>query len=194
MDYVKVIRAIRHPMTPQLFLVIACALALAQSSSAKASAGKACQIPASEQSRLLSLGYDGFDTDTGEWSWRSLNARACTDEALKLIDEYVSVHFGDMTAAQRSEASFHAGQALAFADRNTEAITHFATALTFATGDEWTTYVQAHVAYATGDLAALRRARDQYAEIAPNSMRLGFLSGLLACPRQPYMEAAHCAP
>ena len=141
----------------------------------------------------MSLGYNEFDTDERKSAWRSLNARSCTDQAIGLLDEYVTVHAEDMTIAETSEASFHMGQALAIANRNTEAIRYFTKALSLATEDEWRTYVAAHVAYATSDLANLRRARDHYEQIASGSMRLGFLNGLLACPRKPYMEATHCA-
>lgn len=152
----------------------------------------ACVVPPTEKARLLALPYNQFDADSGQFSWRSLNHRKCTDQALKLLKDYTAARSADLTVDQRSEAAFHAGQALTFANRNQEAIPYFEKALATATKVEWSTYVAAHLAYTRGDLATLRRTRDLYATISPGSMRLSFVNGLLACPRRPYMEAAHC--
>jgi tetratricopeptide (TPR) repeat protein len=153
-----------------------------------------CIVPPAETARLLALSYEEFDTDSAQFSWRSLNGRNCTNEAIRLLERYTAARSAELSAGQKSEAAFHAGQALTFANRNEEAIAYFEKALAMAREDEWSTYVMAHLAYARGDLASLRRASEHYAEIAPGSMRLGFLKGLLACPQKPYMEAAHCRP
>lgn len=167
-------------------------LAATPAQGAESGADAPCVVPATEKMRLLALPYQKFDTDTAKFAWRSLNARNCADNAIKLIGDYVASHPTSMTIEQQSEALFHAGQALAFANRNTESIRYFERALALATKEEWVTYVAAHVAYANGDLAKLRHARDRYAAIAPGSMRLGFLDGMLKCPDLSYMEAANC--
>ncbi len=151
-----------------------------------------CIVPPAESARLLALPYEEFDTDSAQYSWRSLNGRNCTNQALELLESYTAAHSADLTPDQMSEAAFHAGQALTFANRNKEAIPYFEAALAMAAKDEWSTYVTVHLAYAKGDLVSLRRASEHYAEISPGSMRLGFVKGLLACPQKPYMEAAHC--
>ena len=144
---------------------------------------KNCTIPAAERSRLLALPYGQFDTDNSQFAWRNLNGRSCTDEALEMLVGYVAAHSAVLTPDQQSEAAFHAGQALTFANRNQEAAAYFEKALTLAANDEWSTYVRAHLAYSRGDLESLRRARDHYAVVAPQSMRLGFLDGLLGAPQ-----------
>jgi hypothetical protein len=57
---------------------------------------------------------------------------------------------------------------------------------------EWRAYVHATLAFLRRDAAALGRARQAYAAIAPGSMRLRIIDGLLACPAEPYAKATHC--
>jgi hypothetical protein len=152
-----------------------------------------CAVPGSEISRQLSLAYDRFDTEPGKFGWRQLNGRGCTDSALALLARYEAANGRKLPRETLSEIQFHAGQALAFAGRNAEAIPHFVGALRLGGTEEWTSFVAANVAFLKRDPVALRKARDRYAAVAPKSMRLKFLDGFIACPTADYMKAAYCA-
>ena len=58
---------------------------------------------------------------------------------------------------------------------------------------EWRTYIEATLAFLRHDSHALEQARDRYRSIAPTSMRLVFIDGMLACPNEPYARAVHCS-
>ena len=156
-------------------------------------AASACAVPPAEIARQLALPYEQFDTGEQPTAWRQLNGNGCTDEAVRLLTKYADANVARLTAEQKSELAFHRGQAFEFASRNAEAIPYLEQALGFGGSVEWTTYVVANIAFLKRDGAALRKARDRYAVVAPGSMRLKFLDGFLACPNDPYMKAAYCA-
>jgi hypothetical protein len=158
-----------------------------------AAAAQPCAAPSSEVSRQLILTYERFDTNDGEFGWRQLSARGCTDAALSLLARYETAQADRLGRDQRSEMAFHSGQALAFAGRDREALPHFERALAFGGTEEWKLYVEAHVAFVRHDSASLKDLRARYARVAPKSMRLKFLDGFVACPNDRYMKAAHCA-
>ena len=89
--------------------------------------------------------------------------------------------------------SFHSGQALALAGREADSIPYFEQALAIEVSAEWRAYVEATLAFLRHDSQALEQARDRYRSIAPGSMRLGFIGGMLACPDEPYARAVHCS-
>ena len=78
------------------------------------------------------------------------------------------------------------------AGREQEAIAPLEQALDAEPPPEWATYVRATLAFLRRDLAALQAARASYAALAPGSVRLRIIDGLVACPTEPYMKAAHC--
>lgn len=158
-----------------------------------ASGSPKCAVPPSDIARQLALPYEQFDTGEQPKAWRQLNGNGCTDEAVRLLTKYADANSAKLSTEQKSELAFHRGQALAFVDRNAEAIPYFEQALGFGGSDEWTSYVAANIAFLRRDAAALRKARDRYAAVAHGSMRLKFLDGFLACPNDPYMKAAYCA-
>ena len=153
-----------------------------------------CAVPADEAKRLVALTYDKFDVAEGPFGWRQLNGSGCTDAAVALLDRYRAERSADLTADQRSELACHAGQALAFAGRGSAAIPFLEAARAIGGTDEWLTYIAGNLAFLRKDRAALRWARDHYAQISPASDRLGFLDGFLACPDKDYMAAAFCKP
>ena len=155
-------------------------------------AASACVVPPAEIARQLALPYEQFDAGEQPQAWRQLNGEGCTDEAVRLLNKYADANAAKISTEQKSEIAFHRGQALAFASRNAEAIPHLEQALAIGGTDEWTTYVAANIAFLKGDAAALRKARDRYAAVAPNSMRLKFIDGFIACPTDAYMKAAFC--
>ena len=117
----------------------------------------------------------------------------CTDAALSLLAAYASANVTRLTAEQRLELAFHSGQALAFSGREAEAIPHFELAISADSTPEWRAYVAATLAFLRHDAAALAAARQTYATIAPDSMRLAIIDGLIACPHESYSKAVHCA-
>jgi hypothetical protein len=152
-----------------------------------------CAVPPAEEARQLALAYTDFDSVPGDSGWRSLNGRGCVDAAVRLLAAYERLHRDQLATAQASELAFHQGQALAFAGRDSESLFHFERALGLGGTAEWINYVGATIAFLRKDDAGLRRARENYAAIAPGSMRLKIIDGFLACPGQAYMKAAHCA-
>jgi hypothetical protein len=156
-----------------------------------AAAPEPCVAADGEVQRQLTLEYDEFDTDTGDYAWRQLNGRGCVDEALGLLEAYGKAH-PSLPQSKRSEMAFHAGQALAFHGRDAEAIPYFQRALDIGGDIEWITYVAANFAFLKRDKAGLERARERYAALSPHSMRLKILDGFIACFPKSYMDAAHC--
>jgi hypothetical protein len=151
----------------------------------------ACDVSDAEVRRQQALSYEQFDEGNGQYSWRQLNAKGCADAAVNLLKAYAS-NAHALTMAQRSENAFHQGQVLAFAGRDAESIEHFAKARAMAAGGEWTTYVDATLAFLRKDFAALNAARERYARLAGDSMRLQVIDGFIAFPAEPYAKAAHC--
>ena len=158
-----------------------------------AAAAAQCDLSPGQTSRQLSLGYEQFDTQAGPDGWRQLNARGCVDTAVRLLQDYFTANGNRLTSSERSEIAFHRGQALAFAGRDAESVRHFEEALRMGGDDEWMTYVEATLAFLRRDREALNRARERYAKIAPDSMRLNVLDGFLKCNGESYAKAVHCA-
>lgn len=152
-----------------------------------------CSLPPPELERQLSLPYAGFDLQQGQYGWRQLAASGCVDTAVAALQAYAKANAGTLSAAQRMEMSFHAGQALALAGRDADSIPYFEQALAVEVSAEWRTYVEATLAFLRHDARALEQARDLYRSIAPTSMRLAFIDGMLACPNEPYARAVHCS-
>lgn len=160
---------------------------------AVAAAGDSCTVPASELARQASLPYAAFDEDESQYGWRRLSGNGCVDSAVAELQAYAISNADRLGPADKMETYFHAGQALAFAGREAESVAWFERALAAEVSPEWTAYVSATVAFLKHDGEALRAARQSYAAVAPGSVRLQFIDGMIACPTRPYMEAVHCA-
>lgn len=142
---------------------------------------------------LLALGYDAFDTNSGQDAWRQLLARGCTDTAVATLISYRDANQAGMTRDQLGEINFHMGQALAMSGRNDEAIPHFERSAKLGGSVEWTAYVAANLAFVRKDRPALEKSLEEYEKLAsPGAMRRAFVRGFLRCIDKPYMEAAHC--
>jgi hypothetical protein len=152
-----------------------------------------CAVSEGELWAQLALTYDAFDSAPPPHGWRGLNSAGCTDAAVALLQGYAEANAAKLSAEQKREMAFHAGQALAFAGRERDAIPHFQRADGNDAPEEWRAFVAAHLAFLLRDGVALAKARERYAGIAPGSMRLKFIDGFVACPDKSYMEAAHCA-
>jgi hypothetical protein len=155
-------------------------------------ASTACALPQGEVAAQLALDYDAFERREGPAGWRVLNASGCTDAAVSLLSAYASANDSRLTDGQRNELAFHAGQVLALAGREAQAIAHFERATAGATTAEWRLYVEATLAFLRRDKDALAAARAAYAASAPGSIRLRFIDGLVACPAEAYAKAVHC--
>ena len=151
-----------------------------------------CAVPASELERQASLPYAAFDLQQGPYGWRRLREIGCVDSAVLALQAYAAANAGRLASAEKMELAFHAGQALALAGREAESAAHFERALAVEVSPAWSAYVQATLAFVRRDTEALRAARDRYASIAPASLRLRFIEGLLTCPNEPYAKAVHC--
>ncbi len=150
-----------------------------------------CSLPADESRRQLQLPYEAFDSRPPPHGWRALLAAGCTDAAVTLLAAYEERNAARLLEPQRLEIAFHQGQVLAMSGRDAEALPHFERAQG-GTSDEWAAYVGATVAFLRHEPGKLQAARDAYARIAPQSMRLMFLDGMLACQDKPYATAVHC--
>ena len=155
-------------------------------------AASTCAVPSSEEAAQRALPYAAFDSRNGPFGWRALAANGCTDSAVHLLAQYAEANRIRMTPGQGRELAFHIGQALAMAGREQEAIVPFEQALDADAPAEWAIYVKATLAFLRRDGPALQAARASYAALAPGSMRLRIIDGLVACPTEPYMKAAHC--
>jgi hypothetical protein len=156
-------------------------------------AATSCAVPQADVSVQTSLDYGAFDSRGEPHGWRYLIQVSCTDAAIALLAAYATANEARLTAEQRLELAFHAGQALAFAGREAESIPHFERAISEQTTSEWEAYVTATLAFLRHDASALAAARKAYATIAPASMRLKIIDGFMACPHEPYSRAVHCA-
>ena len=157
-----------------------------------AAAASTCAVPAAEAVAQLSLPYAAFDNRGAPFGWRTLSSSGCTDAAVSLLTRYAEENRSRLAPAEQREIAFHIGQALAMAGREPESIPWFEHALSAEASGEWDTYVQATLAFLRRDTVALGAARASYATLAPDSMRLQIIDGLVACPTEPYMKAAHC--
>jgi hypothetical protein len=151
-----------------------------------------CSVPQAETALQEALTYEEFDSRSGPYGWRSLSAARCADAAIMLLAAYAAANQSRLTLEQQLELAFHAGQVLAFAGREREAIPHFEQAASADSTLEWQFYVAATLAFLKHDAVALAEARGRYAAVAPGSMRLRIIDGLMACPDMPYAQAAHC--
>ena len=158
-----------------------------------AAVGGSCAVPAPELVRQASLPYAAFDLGEGKYSWRRLSGTGCVDSAVAELQAYAEANGDCLGSTEKMELFFHAGQALAFAGREAESVVYFERALTLVVSPEWTAYVQATLAFLKHDTEGLRAARKSYASVAPTSMRLQFIDGMVACPDKSYTEAVHCA-
>jgi tetratricopeptide (TPR) repeat protein len=161
-------------------------------SAALLAAATPCAVPRAEVALQAALTYEAFDSRSGSYGWRSLIEVGCTDAALSLLAEYAAANETRLNDEERLELAFHSGQALAFAGREREAISYFERATSVETTFEWRTYVAATLAFLRHDEQALAAARETYATIAPNSMRLTIIEGFVACPHDSYSIAVHC--
>jgi len=155
-------------------------------------AAASCAIPPGEIELQAALPYQAFDSRDGPFGWRSLNAAGCTDAALALLADYAAANDTRLTDEQSLELAFHAGQVLAFAGRETEAIPYFEQATSGEAPPGWQAYVAATLAFLRQDATALEAARNAYAQIAPDSVRLAIIDGLIACHDEAYLRAVHC--
>jgi hypothetical protein len=155
-------------------------------------AASMCTVPSSEEAAQRALPYAAFDSRDGPFAWRALASAGCTDSAVSLLTSYSAANRSRLMAAERREIAFHIGQVLAMAGREQEAIGQLEQALDSKAPAEWTTYVKATLAFLRRDAAALHAARTSYAALAPGSERLRIIDGLIECPTEPYMKAAHC--
>lgn len=160
---------------------------------AVANVGGSCAVPASELVRQASLPYAAFDLGQGQYGWRRLSNDGCVDSAVAELQAYAEANADRLGSVEKMELFFHAGQALAFAAREAESVVYFERALTLDVSPEWSAYVQATLAFLKRDTEALRAARERYTSVAPTSMRLQFIDGMIACPTKPYTEAVLCA-
>jgi hypothetical protein len=155
-------------------------------------AAAVCEVPSSEEAAQRALPYPAFDSRSGPFGWRALAAVGCTDLAVSLLARYSQTHRDRLAPAERREIDFHIGQSLAMAGRDQEAIAPLEQALDAEAPEEWAAYVKATLAFLRRDAPALRAARASYSALAPGSLRLRIIDGLVACPTEPYMKAAHC--
>ena len=151
-----------------------------------------CEVPPQEASASIGLSYEAFDGQSGPHSWRSLLDTGCVDSAVTLLSAYSSANDVRLDQKQRLELQFHIGQALAMTGRVDESIPHFVKASAPEAPAEWRTYVEATLAFLRRDSEGLAAARLAYARIAPDSMRLRIIDGMVACPSEPYAKAVHC--
>jgi hypothetical protein len=155
-------------------------------------AGVSCALPATEIARQVSLPYATFDTMGPPYGWRYLSGAGCTDAAVGLLEGYANANARDLNPSAAMELPFHIGQVLALAGRERDSIAYFEQSVARG-GDEWRTYVAATIAFLKRDADVLASARARYASLAPESVRLRFIDGFIACPNEPYAKAVHCA-
>lgn len=151
-----------------------------------------CDVPRREVSASISLSYEAFDGQQGPYGWRRLLDAGCVDSVVSLLSAYSIANDVRLEHAQRLEMQFHIGQALAMSGREKESIPYFAKALAPDAAVEWRIYVDATLAFLKHDQDRLAAARSAYAGVAPGSMRLMIIDGMLACPRESYAKAVHC--
>jgi hypothetical protein len=151
-----------------------------------------CDVPRRELSTSMNLSYDAFDGRRGPYGWRPLLDAGCVDSVVSLLSAYSIANDARLDQAQRLEMQFHIGQALAMSGREKEAIAYFSKASAPDAPSEWRIYVEATLAFLGHDQDRLAVARSSYARVAPGSMRLMIIDGMVACPRESYAKAVHC--
>jgi tetratricopeptide (TPR) repeat protein len=155
-------------------------------------AASTCLVTPMEEAAQRALPYAAFDGLGPPSGWRVLAATGCTELAVSLLAQYLDANRSRLSAAEAREVAFHMGQTLAMAGREQDSIAAFERALDGGAPAEWATYVTATLAFVRRDALALEAARAAYASLAPGSMRLRIIEGLVACRTEPYMKAAHC--
>lgn len=136
--------------------------------------------------------YQDFDQTAGK-AWRSL-ADDCPVAAAELIDVYrASGH--DLTASQKVNLAFHAGQLYAIAGSDDEAIKRFRLAVVNPAAPpqfKWSEYVLATIAFLEHDAEALVKNRDRIADggsEASNQTNLKVVDRLIANFGRTYKDA-----
>ena len=138
------------------------------------------------------LTYRDFDQTDGK-GWRSL-ADSCPIAAAELIEFYTTSK-SDLTASQKVNLSFHAGQLYALGGNDAEAIKRFRLAVVNPAASpefKWSEYVLATIAFLEHDAEALVRNRDLIADAgndAPNQTNLKVVDRLIANFGRSYKEA-----
>jgi hypothetical protein len=116
---------------------------------------------------LLALPWQEFD-QTLNSGWRVYSARHEYRAAADAIEVYLKQH-PELTVRQRAVSHFHAGQ-MRLRDGRTEAgLAHMKQALvpaqTPGLSDDWNIMVSAHIAFLTGDRAALVALKEEVARL-----------------------------
>jgi len=147
----------------------------------------------------LTVNYEKFDQTPGQ-GWRRLGeVDACFAEAGSLIDFYLAGK-SKLTASQKVNLSFHAGQVYAFAGKDDEALKRFRSAVVNPAASpefKWSAYVLATIAFLQHDADALVKNRNIIADAAsyaPNATNLELVDGLMANFDRPYREAIRRKP
>jgi len=154
-------------------------------------AASSCAVPSVEVTGQRRMAYEAFDSMAGPYGWRFLLDAGCPDSAVELLRSYSKANAG-LKQYQRLELQFHIGQTLAMSGHDEEAIPYFEKAFEHSAPKEWRTYVQATLAFLRHDTSMLVSARAVYAGIAPSSMRLKIIDGMVACSDESYAKAIHC--
>lgn len=188
-------------------------LALGAFAAMAAGAGDATCVH--DREALLSLDERAFDQDLPDGGWRGIgNLPGCEAVAAELIAAYRARH-----PDASPTVAWHQGQMLAFAGMDEQAIRVLESARKDPSEDiaGWNHYVDATIAFLSGDSARLQRARERLAAVpydaapgmpplvggyiefpaqpgqAPIRMRwppnIDVVDGLLTCQRKPYREA-----
>ena len=138
-----------------------------------------------DQEELLSLDEAAFDQDLPHGGWRKVgNIPGCEAAAAALIAAYRVKH-----PNSSSTVAWHQGQMLASAGLNEQAIPVLESAKKDSSQaiSGWNHYVDATIAFLSGDKESLERARDRLAAV-PYDAALGMpplVDGYIEFPTQP---------
>lgn len=150
-----------------LIPVLAIALPPSYSAAQPQSQGTASTACVHDRARLLALDEHNFDQDlSGGWRALADKGEECELVAADLLRDYRQLHKNDSTMLL-----WHEGQMRAFAGQYAQAIDLMR--LSRGPGEEdkggWKAYVDATVAFLGRDEAALEKARQRLAALAPPS-------------------------
>lgn len=138
-----------------------------------------------DEEAMLALDEAAFDQDLPNGGWRKIgNVPGCEAAAAELIADYRVRHPGASTTV-----AWHEGQLWAAAGRYGQAIPALQDARKDPAEDRagWNHYVDATIAFLTGDRPALERARDRLATV-PYVQAEGLpplVEGFIELPSQP---------
>lgn len=138
-----------------------------------------------EQEALLSLDEAAFDQDLPNGGWREIgNIPGCEAAAAELIAAYRERH-----PNSSSTVAWHQGQMLATAGMNKQAIPVLGSSRKDPAQDiaRWNHYVDATIAFLSGDKEGVEKARDQLAAV-PYDAASGMpplVDGYVEFPTQP---------